>query len=88
MANVTGRLILNLTGGGDVQIMFLPNEGAGKANPMFTKDMGYAEEDIKNLFGVHPQRAKELIAELESKGHAAGVISVDEGVAKKFFSSR
>lgn len=80
MATVTGRLVLTRFSGGDVQMVFIPHSGAGNSKPLLAK-RGQAEDDLVNTFSFAPQRAAEIMAEVDSTGQADVVISIDEGLA-------
>ncbi len=81
MGKVTGRLVLTLSSSGDVQMVFMPNSGAGNPRPLLAKNTGQAEDDLVRTFGFAPDKAKARIAELESKGQVDVVLTIDEGLA-------
>ncbi len=81
MGKVTGRLVLTRFSGGEVQMVFMPNIGAGNARPLLAKNTSQAEDDLVRTFGFTPDNAKARISELESKGQVDVVISVEESLA-------
>lgn len=81
MGKVTGTLVLTLYSTGEVQIVLMPNSGAGNPRPLVAKNAGQAEDDLVRTFGFVPEKARARIAELESKGQVHVVISIDQGLA-------
>jgi hypothetical protein len=77
MEKVTGRLVLALSSGGEVQMLFMSNTGAGTTRPLLAKGTGQAENDLLRTFDFAPDKAKALIAELESGGQTDVVITID-----------
>jgi hypothetical protein len=57
MAEISGRLIMDLLPEGDVKIAFVPNMGGGTISPLMARNIDGAEDDLIKTFGQTPARA-------------------------------
>jgi hypothetical protein len=77
MAQITGRLIMNLLPNGSVTIAFMPNMGGENMNPIVARNIDGAQDALVKAFGQTPVRAGWIRADLEREGTVQGVISID-----------
>src|SRR5580700_8367645 len=75
MAQITGRLIMNLLPNGSVTIAFMPNMGGENMNPIVARNIDGAQDALVKAFGQTPVRAGWIRADLEREGTVQGVIS-------------
>jgi hypothetical protein len=83
MANIPGRLIVDLLPDGIVRIVFLSSNGDKDATPITITDLDAAEILFMNC-GLSAERAAALRAEMSRNKVAGEDISVDEEVAARF----
>lgn len=88
VATLSGRLLADLLRDGSVNIVFVPNEAGGTAQPLLARNLADAEQDFVSAFGFTPQKARILIGELTSKKHVGAATSVDDAVARKLIVRR
>jgi hypothetical protein len=80
MARIPGRLLADLLPNGTVRENFLPDKTRGSAKPILSKDIGTAEKDFRETFGLTPGRAIALANELGSEKHVDIACDVDGAV--------
>src|SRR5580692_4651358 len=81
MAEITGRLIMNVLPNGTVTTAFVPNMGGENMNPIVAQNLGYAEDALVKTFGQTPARAAWIRADLEREGTVRSVICIDVELA-------
>src|ERR1700674_8875 len=87
VAQIPGRLIVDLFPDGTVRMVFLPQTGDGNASPLTAKDLD-AAEIIFMTCGLTPERAAALRAEVKRNEVASVDTSVDIRIAAKFRYTR
>jgi len=87
MAQIPGRLIVDMFSDGMVRMVFLPHTGDGNASPLTAKDLDAAEV-LFITCGLTPERAAALRAEVNRNEVASVDTSVDVRIAAKFRYTR
>jgi hypothetical protein len=84
MANVPGRLIVDLQPNGTVRMVFIASVGGGNEMPIIAKNLDVAEIDFISTCGLSAERAAAFKAELKRNRMASVETSIDEATAAKF----
>ena len=88
MSEIKGRLIVDLHPAGTVRMVSIAHTGGGYESPITAKNLDAAEHDFVKMWGLTPERATALRAELERNKVVSAETSIDDAVAEKFRSAR
>jgi hypothetical protein len=84
MAEITGKLLSDLRPNGKVRIVFIAGDGTGKEPALTIKNLDTAELEFVQTFGLTPERAAGLRAQLERNNVFAVEATLDESVVAMF----
>jgi hypothetical protein len=85
MAQISGRLIVDLHPDGTVRMLFVTETRVGEnETPMTVKNLNAAEIDLVTTWGLTLEQAASLRTQLERNSFASIDALVDEVVAAKF----
>ena len=87
MSVITGKLLIDLLPNGTVRIRLIANNGGGNVAPFTARNLEIAEGAFIRTFGLTPERALELRAELERNKEFCIQMCSDDAVAAMFCRS-